>query len=51
MRVRVVIQNHLEYFLANQKAMKVLSHEDEVSNWGVSERNCRDQTRVLSHLY
>jgi AcrR family transcriptional regulator len=29
-RVRVVIQNHLEYFLANQKAMKVLSHEDEV---------------------
>jgi AcrR family transcriptional regulator len=28
-RVRVVIQNHLEYFLANQKAMKVLSHEDE----------------------
>jgi AcrR family transcriptional regulator len=29
-RVRVCIQNHLEYFLANQKAMKVLSHEDEV---------------------
>ena len=29
-RIRVVIQNHLEYFLANQKAMKVLSHEDEV---------------------
>ena len=29
-RVRVFIQNHLEYFLANQKAMKVLSHEDEV---------------------
>ena len=29
-RVRVLIQNHLEYFLANQKAMKVLSHEDEV---------------------
>jgi len=28
-RVRVLIQNHLEYFLANQKAMKVLSHEDE----------------------
>ena len=24
------ILNHLEYFLANQKAMKVLSHEDEV---------------------
>src|ERR1700704_1030633 len=28
-RVRVIIHNHLEYFLANQKAMKVLSHEDE----------------------
>jgi len=28
-RVRVFIHNHLEYFLANQKAMKVLSHEDE----------------------
>src|SRR5215475_8871785 len=29
-RIRVFITNHLEYFLANQKAMKVLSHEDEV---------------------
>jgi len=29
-RIRVSIANHLEYFLANQKAMKVLSHEDEV---------------------
>ena len=28
-RVRVMIQNHLEYFLANRKAMTVLSHEDE----------------------
>jgi TetR/AcrR family transcriptional regulator, cholesterol catabolism regulator len=28
-RVRVFIQNHLEYFLANQQAMKVLSHEAE----------------------
>jgi AcrR family transcriptional regulator len=28
-RVRSFIQNHLEYFLDNQKAMKVLSHEDE----------------------
>jgi AcrR family transcriptional regulator len=28
--IRVFIANHLEYFLANQKAMKVLSHEDEV---------------------
>jgi TetR/AcrR family transcriptional regulator, cholesterol catabolism regulator len=30
MRVRIFILNHLEYFLANQKAMKVLSHEDDV---------------------
>ena len=28
-RVRIFILNHLEYFLANQTAMKVLSHEDE----------------------
>jgi AcrR family transcriptional regulator len=29
-RIRIFILNHLEYFLDNQKAMKVLSHEDEV---------------------
>jgi AcrR family transcriptional regulator len=29
-RIRIFIQNHLEYFLSNQKAMKVLSHEDDV---------------------
>jgi TetR/AcrR family transcriptional regulator, cholesterol catabolism regulator len=29
-RIRAFIQNHLEYFLANRKAMKVLSHEDDV---------------------
>jgi len=29
-RIRVFILNHLEYFLRNRKAMKVLSHEDEV---------------------
>jgi len=28
-RIRVFILNHLEYFLTNQAAMKVLSHEDE----------------------
>lgn len=28
-RIRIFIQNHLEYFLANQKGMKVLTHEDE----------------------
>ena len=29
-RLHIFIQNHLEYFLGNQQAMKVLSHEDEV---------------------
>ena len=29
-RVRAFIQNHLEYFVANFKAYKVLSHEDDV---------------------
>ena len=29
-RIRMFILNHLEYFLGNQKAMKVLSHEDDV---------------------
>ena len=35
-RIRMFILNHLEYFLANQKAMKVLSHEDDVlkNGWG-----------------
>ena len=29
-RIRIFVRNHLEYFLGNQKAMKVLSHEDDV---------------------
>src|SRR5271167_1694054 len=29
-RIRVFILNHLEYFLANREAMKVLSHEADV---------------------
>ncbi len=29
-RLRVFILTHLEYFLSNQKAMKVLSHEEDV---------------------
>ena len=28
-RVRIFIRNHLEYFLSNKEAMKVLTHEDE----------------------
>ena len=42
-RIRVLIFNHLEYFLANQKAMKVLSHEDEVlkNRFGVEVRSLK----------
>jgi TetR/AcrR family transcriptional regulator, cholesterol catabolism regulator len=28
-RIRIFILNHLEYFMANQSGLKVLSHEDE----------------------
>src|SRR5271157_6063276 len=28
-RLRVFIQNHLEYFVTNQSGLKVLAHEDE----------------------
>ena len=28
-RIRIFIQNHLEYFVSNQSGLKVLSHEDE----------------------
>lgn len=34
-RVRAFILNHLDYFLANQAAMKVLSHEAEVLKNGL----------------
>ena len=39
-RVRVFIANHLEYFLANQQAMKVLTHEDEVLTGNYAEEVC-----------
>ena len=38
-RIRMFILNHLEYFLANQKAMKVLSHEDDVLKNGFGSRD------------
>ena len=28
-RIRIFIENHLDYFLANKEAMKVLTHEDD----------------------
>jgi len=33
-KIRIFVLNHLEYFLANQAAMKVLSHEAEALNNG-----------------
>ncbi|MGA3087366.1 MAG: TetR/AcrR family transcriptional regulator [Terriglobales bacterium] len=35
-RIRIFIQNHLEYFVGNQQALKVLSHEDESLKNGLS---------------
>src|SRR6202140_884113 len=35
-RIRVFILNHLEYFVSNQQALKVLSHEDEALKNGMS---------------
>src|SRR5215470_15267427 len=37
-RIRVFIQNHLEYFVANQSGLKVLSHEDEALKNGFGSR-------------
>ncbi|HEY6768195.1 MAG TPA: TetR/AcrR family transcriptional regulator [Candidatus Sulfotelmatobacter sp.] len=33
-RIRIFILNHLEYFLENQEAMKVLTHEDDALTKG-----------------
>lgn len=35
-RLRLFILNHLEYFVSNQQALKVLSHEDEALKNGLS---------------
>ena len=45
LRVRVFIHNHLGYFLANKKAMKVLSHEDDVlkNGYGAEIRTLKRQ--------
>ncbi len=56
-QIRLFVANHLEYFLSNQKAMTVLSHEDEVlkGQFGEEIRNikrryyqiCRDIVEQL----
>ena len=38
-RVRLFIENHLDYFLANKEAMKVLTHEDETLKNGRGRRS------------
>ena len=45
-RIRTAIQNHLEYFLANQPAMKVLSHEDDALKNGFGT-----EVRALKRQY
>ena len=35
-RIRIFIENHLEYFVSNQQGLKVLSHEDESLKNGLS---------------
>jgi TetR/AcrR family transcriptional regulator, cholesterol catabolism regulator len=45
-RIRVFIANHLEYFLANQKAMTVLSHEDKVLKGAYG-----DEIRAIKRQY
>src|SRR5215813_1747657 len=36
-RIRMFIENHLDYFIDNQEGMKVLSHEDEVLKNGMGD--------------
>ncbi len=45
-RIRIFILNHLEYFLANQKGMKVLSHEDEAL-----KNHFGDEIRAIKREY
>ena len=52
-RIRIFILNHLEYFLANQQGMKVLSHEDEALKNGLSSDIAslkREYYRILTGL-
>ncbi len=37
-RIRIFIQNHLEYFVANPSALKVLAHEDEALKNGFGSK-------------
>jgi AcrR family transcriptional regulator len=51
--IRIFILNHLEYFLANQKAMTVLSHEDDVLKNGFGQEVAaikREYYRICTEL-
>ena len=48
-RIRIFIRNHLSYFLANMKAMKVLSHEDEALS-GPLGQEIKDMKREYYQL-
>jgi TetR/AcrR family transcriptional regulator, cholesterol catabolism regulator len=48
-RIRIFIRNHLAYFLANMKAMKVLSHEDEALS-GPLGQEIKDMKREYYQL-
>ena len=49
-RLRIFIQNHLEYFVANQSGLKVLAHEDEALKNGFASEIAAIKLRVLSNL-
>ena len=52
-RIRIFIQNHLEYFLGHQEAMKVLSHEDDALRNGFRQEVAalkREYYRICLHL-
>jgi AcrR family transcriptional regulator len=46
-RIRVFIQNHLEYFVAHQSGLKVLSHEDEALKNGFAS----ELAAIKRHYY
>jgi AcrR family transcriptional regulator len=45
-RIRIFILNHLDYFVRNQQALKVLSHEDEALKNGMSS-----EITAIKHEY
>jgi AcrR family transcriptional regulator len=45
-RIRIFILNHLEYFVSNQQALKVLSHEDESLKNGLAS-----EITAIKHEY